>query len=73
MEYEKLYNNRMPACSKAKGETVSKTVTILDLGGVSFSQFTSEGRNGTDSRINQINFIILIFFKDILLWENFKR
>jgi hypothetical protein len=38
-EYEKFLNERLPACSKASGHPVETVCTILDLGGVSLSNF----------------------------------
>lgn len=38
-EYEKFLNERLPACSKACGHPVETVCTILDLGGVSLSNF----------------------------------
>ena len=38
-EYEKFINDRLAACSKAVGHPVETSCTILDLGGVSLSNF----------------------------------
>ncbi|KAI0693461.1 CRAL-TRIO domain-containing protein [Cytidiella melzeri] len=38
-EYEKFLTDRLPACSKAVGHPVETSCTILDLGGVSLSNF----------------------------------
>ena len=38
-EYEKFINERLPACSKAVGHPVETSCTILDLKGVSLSNF----------------------------------
>ncbi|KAH9483135.1 Sec14 cytosolic factor [Psilocybe cubensis] len=38
-EYEKFLTERLPACSKAAGHPVETSCTILDLGGVSLSNF----------------------------------
>lgn len=38
-EYEKFLSDRLPACSKACGHPVETSCTILDLGGVSLSNF----------------------------------
>jgi len=38
-EYEKFIDERLPACSKAVGHPVETSCTILDLGGVSLSNF----------------------------------
>jgi len=39
LEYEKFLTDRLPACSKAAGHPVETSCTILDLGGVSLSNF----------------------------------
>ncbi|CAA7268985.1 unnamed protein product [Cyclocybe aegerita] len=39
LEYEKFLNDRLPACSKQVGHPVETSCTILDLGGVSLSNF----------------------------------
>jgi len=38
-EYEKFLTERLPACAKAVGHPVETSCTILDLGGVSLSNF----------------------------------
>ncbi|KAF7790786.1 hypothetical protein EIP86_001743 [Pleurotus ostreatoroseus] len=38
-EYEKFLNERLPACSKAVGHPVETSCTVLDLAGVSLSNF----------------------------------
>ena len=38
-EYEKFVNERLPACSKAVGHPVETSCTILDLNGVSLTNF----------------------------------
>jgi len=39
LEYERSLHSRLPACSKASGHPVETYCTILDLGGVSLSNF----------------------------------
>ncbi|KAF7327598.1 cobW domain-containing protein [Mycena kentingensis (nom. inval.)] len=39
VEYESFLNSRLPACSAAIGHPVETSLTILDLGGVSLSNF----------------------------------
>ena len=39
LEYEKFLTNRLPACAAACGHPVETSCTILDLGGVSLSNF----------------------------------
>ncbi|KAJ3222959.1 cytosolic factor, phosphatidylinositol/phosphatidylcholine transfer protein [Clydaea vesicula] len=41
LEYEKLVNYRLPACSKKVGRYLEQSTTILDLKGVSISSFSS--------------------------------
>ncbi|PFH50313.1 hypothetical protein AMATHDRAFT_145401 [Amanita thiersii Skay4041] len=38
-EYEKFTTERLPACSRARGHPVETSCTILDLGGVSLTNF----------------------------------
>ncbi|KAF0482752.1 sec14 cytosolic factor [Gigaspora margarita] len=41
VEYEKLANSRLPACSKISGKLIETSCTILDLKGVSLRSFAS--------------------------------
>lgn len=41
MEYEKFTDNRLPACSRWKGELIETSCTIMDLKGVGLSSVSS--------------------------------
>lgn len=60
-EYEKLIRYRLKAASASKGSLVSKTVTILDMAGVSLSGFSS-----VFSLISKVSAIAQDYYPEIL-------